>query len=388
MHASFKTHTTDTPHVHAYLNRCMRVRFRFLLADIALLVSLMMLSACSTVEPISGPPPETLRHEIERRIPASTEDRAGWAADIQSAMTAQRLQPNVENICAVLAVIEQETGYRANPAVPDLPRIARREIDRRAAALHVPGLLVETGLKMKAADGERYADKLAAVRTERDLSRLYEDIIDRIPLGQRLFSGKNPVQTGGAMQVGIPFAESHARNYPYPVATTIREEVFTRRGGVYFGMLHLLGYDTPYTRKIHRFADYNAGWYASRNAAFQNAVAIATGTRLVLDGDLLAPGAPMDKPGQTERAVRTLSSELHMDAQSIRQALSLADSLAFNDSVLFRRVFSIAQQRAGKPLPEALIPNIRLNSPKITRELTTEWFANRVDGRYRNCLNR
>src|SRR5690606_13787208 len=98
------------------------------------------------------------------------------------------------------------------------------------------------------------------------------------------------------MQVGIPFAQAHAQGYPYPVERSIRDEVFSRRGGVYFGTLHLLGYQTPYTRKVHRFADYNAGWYSSRNAAFQSAVALATGTTLELDGDVLVPGAALDKP--------------------------------------------------------------------------------------------
>ena len=352
-------------------------------------VAMGVLAACSTVPaPAPGPPADVVRNEIERRIPARTADRAGWAADIQAAFAAQRIAPNAENICAVLAVIEQESGYRADPAVANLPRIARQEIDRRASALHVPGLLVDAGLRIKASDGRSYGDKLAGVRTVRDLSRLYEEIIDRVPLGQRLFAGKNPVQTGGAMQVSIPFAQAHAQGYPYPVQASIRDEVFSRRGGVYFGTMHLLGYETPYTRKVHRFADYNAGWYASRNAAFQNAVAVATGQALALDGDLLAPGAPLDAPGQTERAVRQLGAALGMDERGIRRALEQADQLAFSESPLHQRVFALAESRAGKPLPRAVIPGIRLDSPKITRELTTEWFANRVDGRYRECLQR
>lgn len=361
------------------------LRPRLLLAGWATL----LLAACSTVPaPPPGPAPDVVRADIERRIPASTGDRAGWAADIQAALAAQRIEPNPENICAVLAVIEQESGYRADPVVPNLPRVARQEIDRRASAMHVPGLLVDAGLKIKAPDGRSYGDKLAGVRSERDLSRLYEEIIERVPLGQRLFAGKNPVQTGGAMQVSIPFAEARAAGYPYPVQGSIRDEVFSRRGGVYFGSMHLLGYATPYTRKVHRFADYNAGWYASRNAAFQNAVATATGTTLALDGDVLAPGAPLDKPGQTERAVRQLAGALGMDERGIRRALEQADQLGFSDSPLHARVFALAEAKAGKPLPRAVIPGIRLDSPKITRELTTEWFANRVDGRYRQCLQR
>lgn len=350
---------------------------------------LLALAACSSLPgPAPGQPADLVRADIERRIPSKVDDRRGWANDIQVALSSQQLEPNPENICAVLAVIEQETGYRADPEVADLPRIARREIDRRASSMRIPALLVDAGFRMKAADGRSYGEKLAAVRTEHDLSRLYEEIIDRVPMGRRLFAGKNPVQTGGAMQVGIPFAQEHAQGYPYPVRESIREEVFSRRGGVYFGTMHLLGYQTPYTRKVHRFADYNAGWYASRNAAFQNAVSVATGAKLSLDGDVLAPGAALDKPGQTERAVRQLQSALGMDDAAIRRALEQADQLAFSDSALHARVFAIAESRSGTPLPRAMIPGIRLDSPKITRELTTEWFANRVDERYRQCLQR
>jgi hypothetical protein len=36
----------------------------------------------------------------------------------------------------------------------------------------------------------------------------------------------------------------------------------------------------------------------------------------------------------------------------------------------------------------ALVPRIPLQSPKITRELTIEWFARRVEVRHEACLRR
>ena len=348
----------------------------------------LLLAGCVTAPPVPSRPPADTRGEIVRRMPAKVADRERWAADIETAFAAQRIEPNTENICAVLAVTEQESGYVANPAVANLPKIARGEIDRRAAALHVPKFVVDAALALRSPDGRSYAERLRTVRTERDLSDIYQDMIGSVPLGKRLFTDFNPVQTGGPMQVGIPFAESKAAGYPYPIEGSIRDEVFTRRGGMYFGIAHLLGYETPYTRKVHRFADYNAGWYASRNAAFQSAVGIATGTTLALDGDLLTPGAPLDKPGQTERAVRQLSDALRMDDRAIRDALERGNRLDFGDTDLYARVYALAEARAGKPLPRAMIPGIKLESPKITRELTTAWFATRVDERYRHCLQR
>ena len=349
-------------------------------------IAVLLIAGCATAPRPAGPPPQVVRDEVARRIPATVDDRTGWAADIQTAFVAQDIDPMAENICAVLAVVAQESGYKADPPVANLPAIARREIERRAAEVHVPGFMVGAALKVRSTDGRSYEQRLRTVRTERELSELYEELVGRVPLGERLFDGYNPVQTGGPMQVSIPFAEAHAGDYPYPFDGSIRDEVFTRRGGLYFGIAHLLGYATPYTRKVHRFADFNAGWYASRNAAFQNAVAVATGRSLALDGDMLAPGAPLERPGETERAVRALANELAMSDAAIRDALQRGDRLDFNDSALFRQVFAIAESRAGKPLPRAMIPGITLDSPKITRELTTAWFATRVDDRYRRCM--
>src|SRR5690606_37059210 len=123
-----------------------------------------------------------------------------------------------------------------------------------------------------------------------------------------LFGNFNPVHTGGPMQVSIAFAEKQAKNYPYPVAGTIRQEVFSRRGGMYFGIAHLLGYPANYPAPLYRFADFNAGWYASRNAAFQSAVSQATGIKLALDGDLIRYDST--SPSSTELAIRALSKRL------------------------------------------------------------------------------
>jgi outer membrane murein-binding lipoprotein Lpp len=360
----------------------------FSIKQIAALLTILILAGCTSTKKTATPAqnPRDVKADIVRLLPASAPDKKGWATDITAAFTAQDIPATTENICSVLAVAQQESNFNADAPVPGLGKIAWKEIDRRADAVHVPNFLVHTALLLKSPNGKSYSERLDNVKTEKQLSAIFDDFIDMVPMGQTLFGNLNPVHTGGPMQVSIAFAEQNAKGYPYHVEDSIRNEVFSRRGGVYFGVKHLLGYRANYTQPLYRFADFNAGWYASRNAAFQSAVSKVSGIPLALDGDLINYGT--DKPGSTELAVRTLSKRLDISQSAIRKALEKGEQLEFEDTRLYKQVFALADKTTGKRQPREMLPGITLESPKITRKLTTAWFAKRVDGRRADCMKR
>jgi hypothetical protein len=350
------------------------------------LVALLALAGCTSKPKTPQQTPQQMQARISALLPGDVRQKADWASDIATAFRTQEIEASDSNICATLAVADQETNFNADSPVPGLPKIAWGEIDKRAARLHIPAFLVRTALLIKSPDGRSYADRLDRVRTEKELSAIFDDLIDMVPMGQTLFGNLNPIHTGGPMQVSIAFAEAHEEGYPWPIKTSVRQEVFTRHGGIWFGVKHLLGYPVSYSEPLYRFADFNAGWYASRNAAFQAAVARATGMKLALDGDLILYGS--DKAGATELAVRTLSRQIDMSHRAIRRDLEKGDKLEFEKSALWQQVFALADKQAGRKLPRAILPGIRLESPKITRNLTTAWFAQRVNSRYQQCMAR
>ena len=355
------------------------------------LAGTLWVSAC-TNPALREPPidPDVARAEIAKHLPAKVGNREAWAVDIFAAFEALSIRPTTENICAVVAVSEQESTFQVNPPVPGLPAIARREIDSRAAHYHIPVIAVNAALALESPTGATYRERLDKVKTEKELNDIFEDFINIVPLGGRLFGSLNPVRTAGPMQVSIAYAQQHAdaKKYPYPVHNTIRNEVFTRRGGMYFGIAHLLDYPVDYDDMLFRFADFNAGHYASRNAAFQNAVSVLTKTPLALDGDLLLHGSAASEPSKTELAIRKLADQLDLSDAAIRRDLERGDQSDFADTRLYKRIFGRADTGRGRPVPRAIVPKIRLQSPKITRQLTTEWFAKRVDERYEKCLRR
>ena len=346
------------------------------------------LVSCSSTPRGPAIDPDVARNGIARHLPPTLDNRDAWATDIFAAFEALGIPPSDQNTCAVVAIAQQESTLRANPSVPGLPAIARKEIETRASTHHIPLMLVNGALSLSSPNGKSYSARLDAARTEKDLSDIYEDFIGMVPLGKRLFGELNPVKTAGPMQVGIAYSEQHVKEkrYPYPMPGSVRDEVFTRRGGLYFGIAHLLDYPAPYDDMLFRFADYNAGHFASRNAAFQNAVSVASGTPLALDGDLLVEGGSASESSNTELAVRKLRGRLDLSDGEIRDDLELGTRAGFEKTKLYTRVFALAEKNRAQPLPRAMLPRIRLQSPKITRKLTTEWFARRVNERYERCL--
>jgi hypothetical protein len=83
-----------------------------------------------------------------------------------------------------------------------------------------------------------------------------------------------------------------------------------------------------------------------------------------------------------------LEPRLQAGDNALHRALEQAKSADLEENPVYQRVFTLAELSEHRNLPRAVVPNIKLHGPKITRRLTTQWYANRVNGRFERCLNR
>ena len=190
------------------------------------------------------------------------------------------------------------------------------------------------------------------MKTEKQLSAIFDDFIGMVPMGQKLFGSLNPVHTGADAGQHCFCRAAHLR-LPVENERHGAPEVFSLRGGLWFGTYHLLNYPASYSAPLYRFADFNAGWYASRNAAFQNAVVKASGVKLALDGDLIRYDS--EEPGSTELAVRRPASQLGMSDSEIHRQLKRATARRLRRPISISR-FSVSPRKAGKTLPREMLP--------------------------------
>lgn len=334
----------------------------------------------------------------------SAADPKGWAIDLLDVLRQQSQPASRENVCSAIAIIDQESNFVADPAVAGLGTLAEKTLRAKADRVPILGRVALQFLETTPAPHNSYMQRIRAAKTERDLDLTYRTMVNdaskRASLSfvvesgllNQLIENRNDINTIGSMQVSVRFALQNARKQRWlPMSLTdvysVRDELYTRRGGIYYGVLQLLGYETGYNRKIYRFADYNAGRYASRNAAFQNIISILSNTALVKDGDLLLYDKdmqPLKTLSQSEKALRAIIVKLHLpiDDKTLRAELLKEKDVDFPTTQIYVAIRALTKQ----PAAFAEIPTIDLNSPKISHRMTTKIFAERVEKRYLKCM--
>jgi hypothetical protein len=346
---------------------------------------------------------------VERLIPPHVKHREDWARDILAALEAEELVPSPPTVCSVLAVIEQESGYKEDPAVADLPRLVRSRLEEHANKLGPLGRKALASVLEGKSPGHKktFDERLRTVRTERDLDRLFRDILtyyeDKYPttyaaadLASSLFSsGKledfNPITTAGSMQVSVRYALEKEGEDANPVQ--VREAMYTRAGGVRYGTARLLGYEAAYPEPLFRFADYNAGVYASRNAALQAQLTRLTGIPLAPDGDLQLydkQGEPLDEDSQSLQALLAFRKRYapELSERQVRRDVRKEKQEDFETTDTFRAVKRVYANETGESPAYAQLPQVTLRSPKLKNERTTAWFARSVEARFQKCQAR
>jgi len=353
--------------------------------------------------------------QIKQLLPPRINERSAWAKDIFDITEQLDIPQTKENICSIVAVADQESNFVADPQVAGLGEKAVKEVEDRldekfkdklgdAIGGTLAGYFQEV-LKNQPSPDNNYLSQMRRVKTERQLDELYREIFSYMSkhyhvsaltgaaklVGQDFAEKLNPVTTLGSMQVHIGYAKEHKRQSGNIAA--LRSDLYSRYGGLYYGIHRLMMYPADYNKAIYRFADYNSGMYSSRNAAFQSMLNALTNTKLDLDGDLLLytkDGSIRSTISQSERELTSVfaSNNMLVTPRQIRTDLKKEKKKDFEDTATYRAVTKLYQEKMAKEPMYAIMPEVVISGPKLSRDYNTNWFATRVNGRYQSCMQR
>ena len=381
------------------------------------LVSLAIgLTACGNGSWWSHDDEPTLESDqIRKLIPSRVNDRKSWAQDIFDISEELKIPKTKENICSIIAVVDQESNFIANPNVPGLGAKAVKEVSSRLQEKFEAKLGTTIGgpiagyfqdvLKNQPTPEDNYLKQMSRVKNEKELDVLYREIFDYMTkhyhisaltgaakfVGQDFAEKLNPITTLGSMQVHINYAKDHKRT---SMSTNeLRDDLYTEFGGLYYGIHRLMMYPAKYDKPIYRFADYNSGMYSSRNAAFQKMIEKVSDIDLDLDGDLLSydkNGDPRPAMTTTEKALTTLFSKNNVlvTPRQLRNDLKQEKEDSFEKTQTYIAVSKLYQSKTGKEPIYAIMPEVVISGPKLSRDYNTNWYASRVNGRYETCMQR
>ena len=383
---------------------------------ISILTACISLAACGdNAWWSSDKDPEMEADQIRKVIPARVNDRESWSQDIFDIMQELSIPKTKQNVCSIVAVVDQESNFVADPTVPGLGAKAVEEINSRLKEKFEAKLGEKIGgtvagyfedvLKNQPSPENNYMSQMRKVQTERELDLLYREIFDYMAqhyhvsaltgaaklVGQDIGEKLNPITTLGSMQVHINYAKEHKRKAGG--IAELRNDLYTQYGGLYYGIHRLMEYPANYDEAIYRFADYNSGMYSSRNAAFQKMLGALTEAEISLDGDLLLynkDGDVKSTQSQTEKELIAVFAQnnILVTPRQIRADLKKEKEKKFEDTQTYLAVQKLYQKKTNKEPMYAVMPQVVISGPKLSRDYNTNWFASRVNRRYEQCMQK
>jgi len=315
----------------------------------------------------------------------------------------------------VLTLIQLESGVNVDPVIerPNLERMFSLKLEAMAAGNALLSRLVgTTELEADIRAKLRADTRRRIVKTEGDLVRYFANDLrpwlagylaekyglpDVVARGVAEAGLPNPVHTIGPMQVNVDKAYRNALqrgehvDSPEEMLARLLDPGTALHRGLKEGVFLLLQpyrfyrrYLDPPEAVLLAAADYNGGEFSSRNAAFQERVALLAGKPLTLDGDLLvyAAGAPADRLSNTETAVNAI---LPQTAVEIRSDLMLEKEPAFWTSETAEAICREYKARTGKMCAVGRMPEGAGNASaalKHGRAYTPVEYARRAYARH------
>lgn len=341
--------------------------------------------------------------QIARSLPNRNQDKAAWAHDIYDIFNTLKIERTPQNICSAVAIIDQESNFKADPTVPNLGVTSLKALNAKLDEKLGNTLAgyFRSMLKNEPTPNNSFEKQILTVKTEKQLDQLYHQMFDYFSekyytrtltqvtklVGGDVAEKLDPITTLGSMQVHINYARDHQRMSGRN--EDLRRDLYSQYGGLYYGIHRLMLYPADYSDPIYRFGDYNSGIYSSRNAAFQKMLAELAKQPIDLDGDLLIYKGNGTQ-SQSESALNLLAQQglLTLTPRQIRSDLTKEKSQAFINTDTYRTVISLYQAKTGKNPLSAIMPQVVISGAKLSRDYNTKWYAEAVNKRYLACLNK
>ena len=159
----------------------------------------------------------------EQHRAAVADGRGGRGGDLLDVLKLHNLPASKENICAAIAIIDQESSFVADPAVAGLGKISEAALRAKMDKVPVLGRVALHFLEVTPSPADNYLARIRAARTERDLDLVYRNLVEdagkQTGLGlvinsgliNKQIDGRNEIDTIGSMQVSVDFALETAK---------------------------------------------------------------------------------------------------------------------------------------------------------------------------------